>query len=133
MITFFKPQPNPTDSYFWEGVERGEFLLQRCAECKALRHPPSPMCAACGSTAAEAVPAAGTGTVASWIVSTHPSQSAADGRLVVLVELDEGVRVVSNMDRSASVQIGMPVELTFRKVDGVTLPHFQPVNEGKSR
>jgi len=48
---------------------------------------------------------------------------------VVLVELDEGVRIVSNLCDVGvdEVQNEMPVEVCFRELDGVMLPQFRPV------
>jgi len=115
------PVPNRDDQYFWDGVADGRLLLQRCGDCKVLRHPPQPMCAACGSLAQETIAAAGRGTVFTWLLS--------DDRIATIVELEEGVRMVSNLvdvDR-ADVRIGMPVELTFVELDGVALPQFRPV------
>jgi uncharacterized OB-fold protein len=114
------PVPNRDDQYFWDGVADGRLLLQRCGDCKVLRHPPQPMCAACGSLVQETVGATGRGTVFTWLLS--------DDRIATIVELEEGVRLVSNLvdvDR-ADVRIGMPVELTFVELDGVALPQFRP-------
>ena len=115
------PVPNRDDQYFWDGVADGRLLLQRCGDCKVLRHPPQPMCAACGSLAVEEIDASGRGTVFTWLLS--------DDRIATIVELEEGIRMVSNLvdvDR-ADVRIGMPVELTFVELDGVALPQFRPV------
>jgi hypothetical protein len=40
--------------------------------------------------------------------------------IVALIELDEGVRIVSNLTDidPADVQVGMPVEVYFREFDG---------------
>ena len=32
------------NGWWWEAVDRGELLIQKCSECGALRHPPRPMC-----------------------------------------------------------------------------------------
>jgi uncharacterized OB-fold protein len=49
-------------------------------------------------------------------------------RIVALVELEEGVRIVSNLHavEPANVRNEMPLEVVFVDVDGVRLPQFQP-------
>ena len=71
---------------------------------------------------------AGRGRVYSWIVSHHPTQPDAAPRIVVLVELEEGVRLVSNLHGIDPVDVrnDMPVEVCFVAFDGVVLPQFGP-------
>jgi uncharacterized OB-fold protein len=115
--------------FFWDGVRDGRLLLQRCSGCSALRHPPGPMCPACLSLEWEAVEASGRGTVYAWVLSHHPTEPDADPRVVVLVDLEEGVRLVSNLRGTPWTEIGndVPVEVFFDDVDGVRLPQFRPV------
>jgi len=49
---------------------------------------------------------------------------------VVLVKLDEGPKMISNLVGvpPAAIKIGMPVKAVFEKIsDEVTLPKFAPV------
>ena len=51
--------------------------------------------------------------------------------MVVLVELEEGVRILSNLidvePTPEAVKIGMPVELVYDDVtEAITLPRFRP-------
>ena len=55
------------------------------------------MCGRCRSLDWDAVRVRRAGHVHSWIVSHHPTEPDAEPRIVVLVELEEGVRVVSNV------------------------------------
>jgi uncharacterized OB-fold protein len=122
------PVPGPDDAFFWEGAARHQLLLQHCGACGLVRMPPGPMCPACHSVAWEAREASGRGRVHSWIVSRHPTEPDALPRIVVLVELAEGVRLVSNLlCELDEVAAEMPVEVTFRDYGGVTLPQFVPV------
>jgi uncharacterized protein len=122
------PVPNRDDEYFWKGVAEGRLLGRRCAACSYLQHPPSPMCPQCGSVEWRAVDLAGTGSVYSWIVSRHPSRPDDEPRIVALVELDEGIRMVSNLRgvEAAGVRNGMRVEVEFGDFDSVRLPQFRP-------
>jgi uncharacterized protein len=128
-----RPGVHRDNRFFWEGVRRGELLIQRCAECGRLRHPPSPMCPACRSLAADAVKSSGRGTVYSYCRPHEPRLPAFDpGYVIALVELAEGVRLVSNLVGidPAAVDIGLPVEVEFVAVDPeLTLPMFRPVRD----
>ena len=125
------PAPNDDDRFFWDGVEAGELRIRACSACGRTQHPPTPMCPACGSVTWDARAVSGRGTVASWLVSKHPSRPDGESRLVALVELAEGHRLVSNLCdiEAADVRNGMPVEVCFRDVGGVRLPQFRPVPE----
>ena len=38
------PGVAPDDAFFWDGAAEDRLLVQRCADCGTLRHPPAPMC-----------------------------------------------------------------------------------------
>jgi uncharacterized OB-fold protein len=129
------PVPDADDQFFWDGVAEGKLLLERCAACKTKRHPPSPMCAACLSTEREAYEATGRGRVYSWLASHHPSAPDDEPRIVALIDLDEGFRIVSNLQGVAldDVHPGLAVEVFFAEVDGTMLPQFRPAVGGGAR
>lgn len=123
------------DRYFWEGVAQRRLLIQRCTQCGVLRHPPAPMCGSCGSLEWDAQQASGRGRVLTWILSHHPNHPDVPARVVVLVELDEGVRLVSNLvdvpnDDPYAEYDDLGVMVDFREHDGVLLPVFAPVVAG---
>ncbi|WP_328398957.1 OB-fold domain-containing protein [Streptomyces sp. NBC_00390] len=117
-----RPRPviNRDNAGFWDGVADHRLLIQRCDGCGTLRFPWLPGCAACGSPDWDTVAASGAGTVFSYVVMHHPSFPAFDPPYAVgLIELAEGVRIVSNVVGVPydKVRIGMPVELEFLRVD----------------
>lgn len=122
------PSDDPDDRHFWEGVERRQLLIQRCTGCKALRHPPAPMCPGCSSLEWDTRAASGRGTVYSWVASRHPTEPDDEPRIVALLDLEEGIRFVSNLVdiELEDIRHGLPVELVFLEVDGVLLPQFRP-------
>ena len=67
-----RPMMNRDSEFFWEGTRKGELRIQKCGACGELRHPPGPMCPACGATQPDYVVARGTGTVYSYVVHRHP-------------------------------------------------------------
>lgn len=129
-----RPRPAVTqDTAFWfEGTKQGKLLIQRCASCGRLRHPPGPVCPQCTSYEWDTVEASGRGTVYSFVVNHYPQVPAFDYPLPVgLIELDEGTRLVADIVGvdAAEVAVGMPVQAEFVAVDDeLTLPMFRPVS-----
>ncbi|WP_078913664.1 MULTISPECIES: bifunctional MaoC family dehydratase N-terminal/OB-fold nucleic acid binding domain-containing protein [unclassified Streptomyces] len=126
-----RPRPviNRDNQGFWDGVRDHKLLIQRCTSCAALRFPWLPGCNACASPDWDTVEASGAGTVFSYVVMHHPPFPAFDPPYAVaLVELAEGVRMVSNITGVPydKVRIGLPVQLEFLRVDdGLELPVFR--------
>lgn len=125
-----RPVISPDTAFFWAGTAIGELRIQSCGDCGALRHPPGPMCMECGSPNPKYVVAAGTGEVFSYVVHHHPPVPGKRLPIAIaLVELTEGVRVLAEMVGvdPGQVEIGMPVEIAFVKVDDeLTLPAWRP-------
>jgi uncharacterized OB-fold protein len=122
------------DEYFWNGIADGLLLLRECAGCARLQHPPTPMCQKCGSVEWTVRESPGRGVLYSWIVSRHPTQPDDQPRIVALVELEEGVRMVANLSGVAprDVRNGAPVEVFFAELDGVRLPQFRLARERRA-
>ncbi|MEV5280734.1 bifunctional MaoC family dehydratase N-terminal/OB-fold nucleic acid binding domain-containing protein [Streptomyces sp. NPDC051994] len=124
-----RPVVNRDNAGFWAGVAGHRLLIQRCGHCAELRFPWLPGCNACGSAQWDTVEASGSGTVFSYVVMHHPPFPAFDPPYAVgLIELAEGVRIISNVVGVApdEVRIGMPVRLEFQRVDDeLELPVFR--------
>ncbi|WP_338698259.1 bifunctional MaoC family dehydratase N-terminal/OB-fold nucleic acid binding domain-containing protein [Streptomyces sp. Q6] len=131
-----RPVVNRDNAGFWEGVAEHRLLIQRCRTCETPRFPWLPGCNACGGQEWDAVEASGLGTVFSYVVMHHPPFPAFDPPYAVgLVELAEGVRIVSNVVGVPydKVRIGMPVRLEFLRVDDeLELPVFRAVEGGEA-
>ncbi|MFF3875955.1 bifunctional MaoC family dehydratase N-terminal/OB-fold nucleic acid binding domain-containing protein [Streptomyces sp. NPDC001978] len=115
-----RPRPviNRDNAGFWEGVNQHRLLIQRCTDCRTLRHPWLPGCNSCGGLEWDTVEASGEGTVHSYVVMHHPPFPAFDPPYAVgLIELAEGVRMVSNVVGVPydKVRIGLPVRVEFRR------------------
>jgi uncharacterized OB-fold protein len=117
-------QPKRDEDFFWEGVDEGRLLAQHCSSCGTLRHPPRPMCPSCQSLEWEPTELSGKGTVFSWLISKHPTKPDAEPRTVILVDLEEGIRLVGNMLPGESVETGNSVTLSFGEFHGMRLPMF---------
>jgi len=128
-----RPRPAIThdNRFFWDGIERGVLLIQRC-RCGALRHPPGPVCPTCHSLEWDAVEASGRGTVYSYVVAHHPPIPPFEyPNGIVLVALEEGTRIVSNLVgvEPDAMRIGMPVQARFVQIEGDrTLLQFEPAD-----
>jgi uncharacterized OB-fold protein len=130
------PLVTPDTAFFWDGTAVGELRIQRCAKCGVLRHPPGPMCPACGEASTAGVAggegytvAAGTGEVFSYVVHHHPPVPGKRLPMVVaLVQLPEGVRILGEMPgvRPDQVRIGLPVRVTFTRAGDMSLPAWRP-------
>ena len=88
------------------------------------------MCLTCHSLEWDAVEASGRGTVYSYVVAHHPAIPPFEyPNLIVLVALEEGTRIVSNLIgvEPDAVRIGMPVRARFVTIEGDrTLLQFEP-------
>jgi len=128
------PRPRPAitqDNAFWfEGARAHKLLIQHCTSCGTLRHPPLPACAVCGSLEWDAVESSGRGTVYSYVVVHYPQVPSFEYPLPIgLIELEEGTRVVANLDgvELQDIAIGLPVRATFVDFDEeLSLPVFVP-------
>ena len=91
------------------------------------------MCPRCNSVEWDTVEATGRGEVFSFVMPQHPRYPWFKyPYIVVLVDLEEGIRLVSNLTeiRPEDVTIGMAVEVCYEEFDdGLVLPQFRPVVE----
>ncbi|OBI97857.1 nucleic acid-binding protein [Mycobacterium alsense] len=122
MATRLAPSISPDTEFFWSGLKDHKLLIQRCADCKTLRVPPRPMCGNCQSLSWDSVESSGRGTVYSFVMPQYPLLPFLQyPYVVVLVELDEGVRIVSNLCdiEPAAIEVGLPVEVFYEKFEAI--------------
>ena len=119
---------------FWEAAAEGRLVVQQCDSCRQLRHYPQERCPNCHSDTVSWAEVSGHGQIYSFTVTYqgfHPWWATQVPYAVVTVELDEGLRMVSDLpcEDLGSVAIGLPVEVFFDRVaDGITLPRFRIVH-----
>lgn len=115
------------DAFFWVAAADDSLVIQRCVECSTLRHPPAPMCGRCGSLEWDAQESTGRGRVVSWISSLHPNRPDDEARIVILVQLEEGTRLVSNLVDAphGGPYDDLPVVVEFRDDGGTRTPFFR--------
>lgn len=95
-------------------LENGNLGYQRCVDCSAVVFYPRVLCPACGSEALEWRESAGRGTV---YATTAIYSRNRDPRNVVLVDLDEGFRMMSRVEGvpAAEVEVGASVRFEVHR------------------
>jgi len=136
---YTKPLPDmrPEGTRFWAGTKEHKFLLPTDANGKPFWYPRALVPGTLDPV--EWVEAAGTGEVYTYSIHYIGPSKAYKGdppHIVALVDLDEGVRVMSNIVKDEpgypsldpdDVSIGMKVRVVFDDVtDEITLPKFAP-------
>ena len=126
-------EPEIDDAEFWEAAAQQRLVIQRCAECGILRHPPRPVCADCGSIDHVWVEAPSEGTIFSFTV-THVAAPGVDQAVVpfnvALVGFPDlqDIRLITNIVGAApeELAIGAPVSLIWDAgPSGCSLPRFE--------
>ncbi len=132
---FPTPVPTAESAEFWAGCQRGELLIQKCSQCGTLRYFPRAGCPRCTSEQYTWHKVSGRGTLYSFIVVHPPTLPAFKDKVpypVILVELEEGVRMISNIVdcKNEELRIGMPLEVVFDRInEDLTLPKFRPARK----
>jgi uncharacterized OB-fold protein len=85
------------------------------------------MCPHCGSLDWTPQKLSGRGTIYAWLVCRHPSEPEPTPQLAILVNLEEGLRFVSNLVDSENAKVGAPVAVEFGTVKGKLLPLFRTI------
>jgi uncharacterized OB-fold protein len=78
---------------YWEGLHRGELVLQRCSSCARWQHYPRRLCRSCWGPSLEFLPTGGRGRLLASALSHRTPKPALRDRLPIalgLVGLDEG-------------------------------------------
>ena len=120
---------------YWNAAERGQLLIQKCNACSRYQFYPRGFCSHCWSLDIGWVKSSGKGTVWTYTVTFQnrsPGYSEEVPYVVALVELEEGVRMFSNIVECnyQQVSIGMAVQVVFRKAtDAITIPYFKRATE----
>lgn len=112
-------------------LDAGRFLIQHCGGCDRHIYYPREVCPHCGSDALQLVPPRGTGTVYATTTVRRKAEAGGDFN-VALIDLDEGVRLMSRVESvaPADVAIGQRVQARVAVNSGVGLVVFDAVTGG---
>jgi uncharacterized OB-fold protein len=132
MTERFEPPVSDRAKPFWDATRERRLSLQYCRADGKPIHYPREVCPRCLGTDLEWRPASGRGIVYAFTVNYVPGSAPPERPLpyvVALVDLDEGVRMMTNIVGCAprDVKVGMPVEVSWEPLsDGRHLPVFAP-------
>ena len=115
------------DQFFQRALAEGEILLPKCDDCGAYHFFPRVLCPHCHGTAISWKQAGGKGRVHTTTVVRRKPERGGDYNVCV-VELDEGVRMMSRVEGIApgEVAIDMPVTAFVGEAEGVPAVLFKP-------
>ena len=127
------PVPTPETKPFWEGARRHKLVLPFCRPCGAFFFYPRAACPRCLSSDLDWRPVSGRGTLHTFTIVQRGQKGfpLATPYVLAIVELAEGPRMMTNLvdvdPDPAKLRIGMPVEVTFERVnDDTALVKFRP-------
>jgi uncharacterized OB-fold protein len=133
MNDWYLPLVDTESQPFWAAAREGRLMIMHCRACDRPYFYPRRYCPRCWSDDTEWRQATGRGKVHTYSVvhqNPAPPFSGWCPYAVLLVDLDEGVRMMANWDRStdlAQLAVGLPVEVTFEAITGtISLPRFRP-------
>ena len=114
-------------------LAEGRFLIQRYSACGQHIYFPRDLCPHCGSGDVAFAEPKGTGTVYSTTVVRRKPDAGGDYN-VALIDLDEGVRLMSCVDNMAptEVKIGQRVKAKVTVANGTGRVLFDAVSGGSA-
>jgi uncharacterized OB-fold protein len=128
-IPYPKPTATPVSQYFWDQAANHNLTYQRCQRCRRGIFPPRAHCPHCWHTTLEWCTSAGAGELASRTVvhrPGHPAFRPDSPYTLVLVDLDEGFRMLSELvgPHRHDAPVGNPVQVCWTRRGDHTLPLF---------
>ena len=126
-----KPTITDVNRPFWDACRERRLMAQRCTNCGELRYPAAAVCPQCLSIASEWRELSGRGEIFSFIVvhrGYHPYWAARVPYNVALIELEEGLRMFSNIVGTANdqLQVGQKVKVAFeQRAEELVVPVFE--------
>ncbi|MFI7688484.1 Zn-ribbon domain-containing OB-fold protein [Nonomuraea sp. NPDC049655] len=126
------PKPTPETQPFWDGAAAGELRIQRCQTCARHYFYPRPSCPHCGGGDVEWVRATGRATLYSYVINHRPAPGFEAGGpyAIAVVELEEGVRMMTNIvgvpNTPENLPLDMELRVVFERRGDVHVPLFEP-------
>lgn len=125
------PEASPELTAHREALAGGRLSFQRCQACANAWLPPRDHCPRCLSASWEWEDASGRARVVSWVVyrrAFHPAFAERVPYNVVVAELEEGPRLISNVvgiERDEGLGIDVPLELQIEREGDVPVARFR--------
>ncbi len=128
------PMPDADSENLWKGLKDGILLLQHCEDCGHIQYYHQAICRECLGENLVEKQASGRGSVYSYSVvyrAPGPAFKSETPYAVVLIELEEGPRMISSMvDVDPElVDFDMKVEMVVEPInEEINLPRFRPIS-----
>jgi uncharacterized OB-fold protein len=125
------PETRNAGATFWSKAAEGVLVVPKCSACLRTFWHPRPRCPHCGSDRVDWIRGSGEGTVHTFTVvrqSGDPYFKTRVPYVVAMIELDEGVRIMTNIVETPldALRIGMRVEVLFEAAgEGTAIPLFR--------
>jgi uncharacterized OB-fold protein len=125
------PEASELLTAFRSGLASGQLTFQRCDRCRNAWLPPREHCPGCLSAQWKWEWASGRARVVSWVVyhrAYHPAFADRVPYNVVLVELDEGPRMISNVlgiGGADGLAVDAPLQVEFASEGDVPVARFR--------
>jgi uncharacterized OB-fold protein len=125
-----RPDLRNAGARFFREAASNVLVVPKCLACARTFWHPRPRCPHCGSDRVEWIESAGHGTIHTFTVVRQSNDAFFATQVpyaVAIVELDEGVRLMSNIVQTAleAIHIGMRVDVVFEHVDDMGIPMFR--------
>lgn len=130
------PVADDVDRPFWEAANEERLVVQHCAACDRLQHPPQPTCLQCGASGLGWKQMSGRGTVYSYgvifdtpVAALQPDQPY--NLAVIQLDDDPAINMYSHLPGAPidNVPIGAAVEVVFETTpaNGQKVPEWRLV------
>ena len=120
------PMDNATSEYgapFWAGCERGELVVEQCADCGKRIFPPEPVCPRCRGRDLTWVVSGLTGTVYSFsIVHRSPGPAHPAPYVLAVIDMDDGWSLLSNIQAGPASGPGFEAVASGARVEAEFVP-----------
>ncbi|MEH0421290.1 thiolase C-terminal domain-containing protein [Streptomyces sp. B21-083] len=131
-----RPQPEfrQETEFFWTSGRDGRLRFQACTACRALIHPPQPVCRYCRAHDIQVGEVSGFANLIGFTVNHRfpfPGLPTPFVVAQVAIEEDPRVRLTTNVVDCApeDLRIGMRMEVVFEQAGEAWLPLFRPCAE----
>lgn len=108
---------------FWAGCERGELLVQQCADCGTRVFPPEPLCPGCRGSGLTWIASKLTGTVYSFsVVHRSPGPAHPAPYVLAVIDMDDGWSLLSNIRADTASGPGFEAVASGTRVQAEFVP-----------
>ena len=127
-VSSLKPVVTEFEKPFWDSLQNGVLMVQKCQECGNVQFPPSPVCINCLTNNVKWTSCSGKATLWSKVIfhKTYLEPYNDVPYSVVMAKLEEGPIVTGRFsDGAGDVPFDAPLKTTYVKTaDGTVIVEF---------